>query len=169
MGNSRAIVELAVFYTCVVAVLDFFLTKIPIVNWLALSLAFIFFTGLLLESVSRLLAKSRGTSSSATRKYEDELDHLETIVEKALAQRQPESIKILEERLRSIVVAAHARQTNQASGQLPQVAWDDSRSITAVAEDDRVSGLLTECSVVVNNSNSQGIERVISKIESWSS
>jgi hypothetical protein len=161
--HSKTVLELAISYTCVVAVLDFFLGKIPVINYLALSLSFLFFTGLLLESVAKSLVTDRKVPSNPTGRREDELDRLERIIEEALFQRRLEFTKLLQERLRSIIIAGRRWQI----GHLDLLLDDSSLVFVGIGEDFVARDLLADCSRAISNSSSQGIGKVLSKVESW--
>lgn len=164
---SREILGLAVFYAAVVAILDYFLTKIPVINWLALGMTFVFFTALILNTVVKLLAKDQRTQTVVPETSESELERLEKALERALVQHQPESIKILDERLKSIVLSAFAIRANQSVAYLQQLAQDDPKSLMATIGDDQTSEILAGRSTVLKNASSHEVGKVLTKIEEW--
>jgi hypothetical protein len=147
----------------VVAVLDFFLREIPLINWLALSLSFLFFTGLLFESAAKSLVTEWKAPSKMMVGNEDELDLLERIVKGALVERRPQFMKSLQERLETIVNAARSLQ----SGYPAPVSEDNSSVPFSMSKDLVAQDLLADCSHAVGNSNSQHIQKVLAKVESW--
>lgn len=166
-AHSREILGLAVFYAAVVAILDYFLTKIPIINWLALGMTFVFFTTLILDTVVKLLAKEQRTQTVVPETSESELGRLEKVIERALVQHQPESIKILDERLKSIVLSAFAIRANQSVTNLHQLAQDDPKSFVATIGDDQISEILAGRSTVLKEAGSHEVGKVLTKIEEW--
>ena len=166
-AHSREILGLAVFYAAVVAILDYFLTKIPVINWLALGMTFVFFTALILDTVVKLLAKEQRTHPVVPETSESELERLEKAIEHALIQHQPESIKILDERLKSIVISAFAIRANQSVTYLHQLAQDDPKSLMATIGDDQISEILAGGSTVLKDAGSHKIGTVLTKIEEW--
>lgn len=156
---SRTILGIAVLYTALVAVLDFSLTGIPIINWLALTLTFLFFTALILDTVMKLRVKEPQThiqGSEGRRDDLDELDRLERNLERALVERQPESLKILDERLKSLALKAFASRTRQSA-----------TSLMAPAENEKISEIFEECSISPQDADPPKVEKVLTKIEDW--
>ena len=165
--HSREILGLAVFYAAVVAILDYFLTKIPVINWLALGMTFVFFTALILHKVVKLLAKDQRTQTVVPETSESEVERLEKAIERGLVQHQPESIKILDERLKSIVLSAFAIRVNQSVTNLHQLAQDDPKSLMATIGDDQTSEILAGRSIVLKNASSHEVGKMLTKIEEW--
>lgn len=156
--HRRTILGLAILYAALVAALDFSLTGIPIINWLALTLTFLFFTALILDTVVKLRPKELRTQGvSETRRSElDELDRLEKNIERALVERQTESLKILDERLKSLVLKAFASRTDQS----------DTNHMASI-QNDKISEILEECSIASENAGPTEFERVLTKVEDW--
>jgi hypothetical protein len=163
---SRGILLLAIAYTAVVAAVDSFLGNIPIVNWLALGIVFVFFTAMILDSATKLLVASRTIAKKVQEKQEDELDRLERLIERALGQGQAEPLMILEKRLISLVIAS-AYQSGQFNRQIPQTDKFNSQSFSSTAQEDLTSLRLTDYSLVPEKLRSREIESLLSMIEDW--
>jgi hypothetical protein len=154
-GHYQRILRIAVFYTGAVAIVDYFLAKTPMINWLTLGFVFLFFAALIVDSVVRLLAKEELVGKILHRQVDD-LERLKEIIERALAQGQSESLKSLENRLRSLALAARDYGANRFGRQL-----DRPNESALMAQ------LLTGSSLVLKNLDAGEIETLLAEIEAW--
>lgn len=164
--HPKAILGVAIFYTVVVAILDFFLKKIPIINWLALGLAFIFFTALILDSVVKLLARRPPKQAVLLETTEDELDRLEKTIDRALIQHQPESLRVLDERLKAVFLSAYA-QTNQSVIKVPQLSHEEPKPLTARNEESQNTEAAAKRWRLIRNGSSNEVRTMLTEIEKW--
>lgn len=165
--SSKGILGIAIFYAIAVAILDYFLARIPIVNWLALSVVFVFFTILILDSVITALPARKQVSEKEPEIQEDELVHLEEIVKKALVQHQPHSQRVLEARVKAILIACRARKVSGPGIELNALTERGQQPFRAIASDAEISKLITGDSTIVEGLDIHGVERILSKIEAW--
>ena len=165
--NYRRILGIAVFYTAAVAIVDYFLAKTPMLSWLAFGLVFAFFAALLVDSVVRLRAKEELAASKIFHGHIDDLERLQEIVEKAMVQREPESLKILEKRLRSLAISALDHRQSELGRQGHPDAENSPQSVFADVETDLAAQLLESSSTVLKNRSSKDVESLLSEIEAW--
>jgi len=164
--QSRTILGLAVFYVVVVSLLNAFLSRIPVINWLGLVLAFVFFALLLLGNVLELRpTHSRASKVVADPPY-DEVGHLAKTIDRALFQNQPEPLSALGARLKSLILSAYSSQACQAKGELLPMTPDSSVSMQALPGDEWISSLLKDADSVTRM-NVRDVERLVAKIEGW--
>lgn len=154
--HNQRILRIAVFYTGAAAIVDYFLARTPIIGWLTLGFVFVFFAALIVDSVVRLLASEGLAAGKILHRPVDDLERLEEIIERALVQGQSESLKVLENRLRSLALTAHDYRANRFGRQLDQPIKD---ALT--------TQLLTGSSSVLKNHDSREIEALLTEIEAW--
>jgi len=161
--HTRTIIGLAIFYLAVVAIADFFLAKIPIINWLALAFVFLFFTVLITSSLVGLLAKGKVPAEQFSHKDEDELERLARVVENALVEEDSESLKVLEKRLTALARIASGYRTGS---ELQSTAEHGPQSLPPV-EEDLPKQTPTARPLIPMNLSSREIENLLSMIEGW--
>ena len=153
--HYQRILRIAVFYTGAVAIVDYFLAQTPVIGWLTLGFVFFFFAALIVDSVVRLLTREEPVQKILHRRVDD-LERLKEIIESALAQGQSESLRLLENRLRSSALVARDYRANRSGGEL-----DQSNESALMAQ------LLTGSSSGLKNHDSGDIETLLTEIEAW--
>jgi hypothetical protein len=162
--QPKAILGLAVFYTVTVAILEFFLSKIPVINWLALTVAFIFFTAFILGAVMEFRPKQGRVQEAVRETYEDEIERLGKTIERGSQQNQPESLRTLEERLKSIALNAYAHHTNQT---IDQISHDNPELLATVLADEQMSVMFKNNDGIPTLASPNDLKKVLSRIEDW--
>jgi hypothetical protein len=165
--HCRRILGVAIFYTGMVAIVDYFLAKMLMISWLALGFVFVFFAALIVDSVVRLLGKDELSGRKIFHGHADDLERLEEIVEKALVQGRSESLRMLEKRLSSLALMARDQRARRFGAQLDRPAENVSQFVSRDLEDDLIVQVLTNSSLVLKNHGSRDVESLLSEIEAW--
>lgn len=163
--HTRRLFELAIFYVAVVAIAEFFLARIPTMNWLALGSAFLFFTILITSSVQRLLTKSELTAVKFSYKHEDELERLAKVIENALVEENAESLKALEKRLTALAQAASVYVAGEF-GSRPESTGEHGLESRPAGEED-ILAYTPAGQITCENLSAREMENLLSKIEDW--
>jgi hypothetical protein len=166
-GHIRTILWLSGLYIVVVAIVDYILAEIPIINWLALGFVFLFFVILITTSAAGLLAASPLTSKNAFHKPEDELERLAKTIENVLVRGQAESSKVLEKRLAALAQLASARQAGKFAIEQLQSSKQSPQSFSTLADYDTPIQILADNHSIHKNLSLTEIEDLLSKIEGW--
>jgi len=119
--QASELLQLGVIFGIIVVVVDLFFIPYPVLNWLALSVAFFFVSAIILDSVSRLVARQSRHATSAP-SGTDELDYLTDVVERAIGSDQHESMEILRDKLKSIAVSTLAARTRESKDEVLELA-----------------------------------------------
>jgi len=161
----RGILWIGLFFSIVVAVVDFFLARIPVLNWAALTVSFAFLAIFVLDLVVKLVPRSRPAVPPPSEWHEDELQRLARLVGNALVKHDPESLSVLQGRLRSVTLTTIAERASLAETQIVQLAEHDAAALQEITEDKLISDLIA-CPASVRVDDPQTIEKVLSKLES---
>jgi hypothetical protein len=163
--HPRTILKLAIAYMAVVVVVDFFVSKVPAIDWLALSVVFIFFAILIASSVVGLLPRRRLTAKDATHKREDELERLEKTVERALVEGDRDSLIAIEKRVMQLALRVSARRAGKDAGKLHLDVENAAQLVSRAPESDLLDNVSTSIPTALEKPNSGNIERLLSQIE----
>jgi flagellar biosynthesis/type III secretory pathway M-ring protein FliF/YscJ len=164
----KAIIELGVVFSIVVVFLDFFLGSIQILSWVALSITFALFAALILDSVSRLIPRSTVRTSNVPERRDGDQQRLERTLERAIAKHDPESAKVLGERLRSVIFGMTAYRTGLSESELRQLAEQNPESLAAIVRDEQIREILQAHEPVLRTGASREIAAILTKVESGS-
>ncbi len=165
--HIRTILGISGLYIVVVAIVDFFLAKIPIINWLALSFVFLFFVILITTSVLGRVANSQVTPKEPFHRPDDELERLAKIVENVLVRGQAESSKVLEKRLADLAQLASSSRTGKFAITALSTAEQSPQSFSTSVDYDTSIQILAENSSIPKNLSLKEIENLLSQIEGW--
>jgi len=143
--NKKAseVLQLGIVFGVIVIFLDFFLIPLPVLNWLALGVAFLFVSAIILQSVASLVPRQSQIVPSPPEKS-DELDDLAEVVERAYGKDHSESSDALTEKLRSIAINAAAAKTRLSKKEVMDLAEKDPASLARMLNDEKLSSLLAE-------------------------
>lgn len=166
--QAKSIIEIGVFFSIVAVFLDFFLGQIPIIGWIGLSIAFVLFAALILDSVSGLIPRSMVRTSIVPERRDSDLQRLERTLETAIAKHDPESAKALGQRLRSIVFGMTAYRTGLSESELRQLADKNPEALTAIVRDEQIREILQGREPVLRSGTSREIMVLLNKMESGS-
>jgi hypothetical protein len=167
--NSQAtqILQLGLFFTGAVIVLDLLLTQLPVFDWFALSLIFLLAAAAILGSVARTIPKQTGKSMSLRQK-EDELRHLADIVDSAMYGHDKQSLRILSEHIKSLALGTIAARTRLSKKEILELAANDKQSFQAIVQDEEMVRCLAGYQPQNKAPSEKEFEEMLSKIESWS-
>ncbi len=166
--HTSQILRLGVVFTALVAFIDVFLTQLPILDWLALSIVFLLLATVTLDSVMPLVPKQMHHAQSVSERR-DELDNFEEIIKRAVSKNDHEAIEMLVGKLRLIVAGAIATESNLSTREILEQAENGSDSIRSIVRDEQMLKLLAGNPSVLGTGTHREIERFLTKVEAWSS
>jgi len=166
--QTKAIIELGIAFSIVVVFLDFFLGSIQILSWFALSITFVLFAALILDSVSRLIPRNMVRASYVPERRHGDLERLERTLDTAIVEHDPKSAAALGERLISIIFGMTAYRTGLSQSELRQLAEQDPESLAAIVRDDQIREILQGHEPVLGGATSREIGVLLTKLESGS-
>lgn len=141
--ETSEILQLGVVFGVIAIFLDLFLIPLPVLNWLALGVAFLFVSVIILLRVASLVPMQSRSVCSRPEKS-DELDDLTEVVERAYGKHQSESIDVLTDKLRSIAINTAAAKTRLSKKEVMDLAEGDPASLARMLDDEELSSLLAE-------------------------
>jgi hypothetical protein len=164
----ESFLKLGVVFAAVVAMMDYFLASFPILLYIGLTVAFIFFAVLIFDQIIPFLSKAPANRPEAIERHDDELVWLEHLAHKAIEQREPKSAELLATRLRAIVLAMAAYRTNISEARLEEIATENPKSLSELIRDEDMTQVIVGNVSQVIGKEPQAIQALLSKIESWS-
>lgn len=159
-------VQLGIVFGVIVVFLDVFLLQLPILAWLALGLAFFFVAVIILESVTRLVPSERQRPLSNLMP-EDELQHLSSVVQRALDDHDQDAQNVLTEKLKSIALSTVAARMRLSKREIMELAENNPDSLHTIVVDPEMLELLS--GKTSNHQDRQRLNQLLSKIEGLSS
>ena len=163
----RSILQLGIAFTAVVAFLDLLLMGYPSLNWLALTVVFLFVAVMILDLLARHMSHARHQLNSNPQR-EDDLHYFEGIVDRAINEHDQQSGRILYERLRSIALGAVAARTRQTKKEILEIVEKDPEGLQALVKNNPILGLIVGDPLSIRYYDSESVEELLSRIEAWS-
>jgi hypothetical protein len=165
--ETSEILQLGVVFAAVAVLLDLFLITLPVLNWLALGVAFLFVSVMILESVAKLVPRqSRRTPPTPQRT--DELDTLTDVVESAYVRNQSESLEILLDKLKSIAINNVAARTRLSKKEVMDLAANNPGSLASLLNVKELPWLLATGYHRHERLNQKQLNEVLTRMEDWS-
>lgn len=164
--QTTQILELGIIFAVVVAFADVFLIQLPVLDWLALAVAFFFVAAVILDSVARLVPSEKRKLQS-TREIDDELQYLADVIDRAINRHEHESLQLLSEKLRSIALGTVAARRKLSKKEILELARNDPSSLLAIVKDEQIVRLLLGNAQMPEVADRHQVEELLSKIEDW--
>lgn len=158
------ILHLGIIFGIAAIFLEFFLMRLAPLDWIALGGSFLFVAALILDSLTRLIPKEESKHAPA-HQGEDEFQHLETLIERALYRGEHEAVYILGQRLRSMALGAVAARARLSKRELDTLAEKDPEALKSVVKDEHLIRLLAEDGQTAKAVSRREVQELLSKIE----
>ena len=165
--QTTQILELGIFFAGAVIILDVLLAQIPLLDWLALGLAFFLAAALILGSVSRTIPKQARKAISIGQK-EDQFRHLADVVDAAVYGRNKMALRILSEQLKSLALGTIAARARLSRKEILELAEKEPQSLSAIVQDEEMRRLLAGYPPLGEGVSEKELEEILFRIESWS-
>ena len=162
--ETSEILQLGVVFGVIAVFLDLFLIPLPVLNWLALGVAFLFVSVIILQSVASLVPRQTRIISSPPEKS-DELDDLTEVIGRAYGKNQNESIDVLTDKLRSIAINTVAAKTRFSKKEVMDLAANDPAFLARMLNDEQLSSLVAEGYHRHERLNYSQVNQLLMKIE----
>jgi hypothetical protein len=166
--SVEPLLKLAVVFSAVVAMMDFFFADFPILLSLGLTVTFIFFAVLIFDQITHLVSKVPPSRPEAFERYDDDITWLEHLVDRAIQQREPKSVESLATRLRTIVLALEAYRTGISEARLEEMAKENPQSLLELIREEDMTQILAGNASRIIGKDLRGIEALLTKIEGLS-
>lgn len=164
---TKTVVELGIVYVFVVIILEFFLGHYEILTLPALGVVFIFFSGLIFNTLLPLTIKNKTGRAQIREKSESELQRLERLVRRAMQDQDSEAADALGERLRSLALQIASYNTDLSRSQSVEQSGNRTFLLSQVKQDEQLVRLLTRGPKAATPDGAREIEAVLSKLEGW--
>lgn len=151
----------------VVIILEFFLGHYEILTLPALGVVFIFFSGLIFNTLLPLTIKNKTGRAQIREKSESELQRLERLVRRAMQDQDSEAADALGERLRSLALQIASYNTDLSRSQSVEQSGNRTFLLSQVKQDEQLVRLLTRGPKAATPDGAREIEAVLSKLEGW--
>ncbi len=158
------LLQLGVFFTAAVIILDLLLVQIPVLDWFALAVAFMLAATLILDSMLRLVPREKRRPTS-NQQIEDEFQYLTHIVDKAINDHDEMSARILSEELRSLVLGTIAARMRLSRKEVLEQVENDPESIRRTVRDEEIMKLLIGNISVTELMDERQFEKILATIE----
>jgi len=166
-GYTRQLLEIAIAYVTVLILVDFFLIEYPILTWLALGAAFIFFSIFIVDVLLNLTPKKEVGPTQFELRSEDESTRLERLAKNALDESNPDAARQLSERLASVELRATAYRINMSDAQIADMAKRHPDLLEARLQDEGITLVLNSHGQTVGPPSSRRIHDLLTILESW--
>jgi hypothetical protein len=163
--QAKSIIIIAIFFAIVVVILDAFLAKFEIVNWIALGTAFLIFSVSILNSVAALLSQGKPLRSNPLVANDDELLRLEKNVSQSLVQGLSQPHTALEGRIKSLVTDAVANQNGLSAAELYQMVAERPGTLPNLLADDQLKRIIEGDVAALQNGSISELTSLLVKIE----
>lgn len=166
-AQARHVLQLGVFFAGTIIILDALLLQIPVLDWLALGLAFFFIAASILASIARRVPWQRRKVISIP-ETRNELEYLAGVIDSALYRDDPNSSRTLSEEIKSIVLGVVAVRTRLSKKEILELAENHPENLRVMIHDDVIMRLLASHPQLDANLTEEKLEQTLSKIDSWS-
>jgi hypothetical protein len=163
---AKTLVELGMVYVVVMIILEFFLVHYEILTLPALSVAFVFFSLVIFNTLLPLTGTSKIGRTQTMKKSEDELQRLERLVRRAMEDRDSVAADVLGKRLRSLALEIASYRTDVSGSQLDEQFGGPSL-LLQITQDERLLRLLSSGPNASAPDGAREIEAVLSTLEGW--
>ncbi len=165
--EAKQVLELGVFFGCVVVILDVFLIQIPTLDWFALGLTFSLVAAIIVGSMARSIPWQRQKAIPIPQPR-NELQHLADMIHASVYAGDVYSSRILLEQIKSIALGAIAARTRLSKREILELAENHPEELRALVRDDEITKFLTDLQTPGRSLGEKDLEQMISEIEGWS-
>lgn len=162
--QSKQILEWGVFFASVVIMLDVFLIQIPLLDWFALGIVFLFASLSILVSIVHT-APSHVRKQISTYESGNDLEYLTAVVEGALYGGDPSASRILADEVKSLMLSAIALRTRLSKREVLKRIESDSETRKGIPPDDRMTQFLLAYRQLGENFNQEKLQKTLAEIE----
>ncbi len=165
--EAKQVLELGVFFACVVIILDVLLQQIPTLDWFALGLAFSLVAAIIVGSMARSIPWQRQKVMPIPQPR-NELQRLADRIDASVYAGDINSSRILSEQIKSIALGAIAVRTKLSKREILELAENHPEELWALVRDDEITKFLTDLQPLGGPLTEKDLEEMISEIEGWS-